>query len=201
MFLVQFLENPIIKLIGAVLLCIICVKLYVEIRNNQPKKSQQHSGTTFWHAIWLIIVADVSMSLDNVLAVSAVIDHSAWLLIPSIIISVILMTTLASQLQKRIKRYPLIQWIGFTMIVIIAIKLLMASVSMLLPVSYYNIVVSSTMMIMMIAAMVLHHYYLTPLETKQLHPRFKHHASLIIMILLTIIALFIGYGDFIIMRL
>lgn len=72
----------------------------------------------------LIMIADVSMSLDNVLAISATVEHSAWLLVVGIAISVVLMVVAASRLQRCITRYPLIQWIGFAIILFVAFKLL-----------------------------------------------------------------------------
>lgn len=195
-FLIQFLQMPIFKIIGGLLLLYICAKLYRQIRDHHPKSSKHHhQWSSFRHAIRLIMIADISMSLDNVLAISATVNHSTWLLVLGITVSVILMVAAASRLQRMIARYPVIQWIGFVIILFVALKLLIWGAVVLIPAQYYGILMSIGLASLMLVAMVLHHLYLAPFEKHQLNKLIVRHAPAMITILLLVIVWFIGYND------
>jgi YjbE family integral membrane protein len=196
LFLIQFLQMPIFKIIGGLLLLYICAKLYRQIRDHHPKSSKHHrQWSSFRHAIRLITIADISMSLDNVLAISATIEHSVWLLVIGIAVSVALMVVAASRLQHMIARYPVIQWVGFAVILFVALKLVIWGAAILIPVQYYDILMSIGFVWLMLIVMILHHLYLAPFEKHQLNKIIVRHAPAMIMILLLMIVWIIGYNN------
>ena len=115
-----------LKFIGGLLLLYIAYKLYKDVIKNevsdQPKIKTDNSS--FLKAVITVIIADVSMSLDNVLGVAgAAKDHYA-LLVFGLILSIILMATVANVISKWIKKYKWIGWLGLLAIVVVAIELI-----------------------------------------------------------------------------
>jgi YjbE family integral membrane protein len=86
----------------------------------------EHVGETktFWDAIWQILVADVSMSLDNVLAVAGAARSDPFILGVGLIVSVLLMGVAAAAIAKLIERYRWIAYVGLALIVYIALKMI-----------------------------------------------------------------------------
>ena len=115
-----------LKAIGGLLLLYIAYKLYKDvIKNEIQKKSKiKTDNSTFFKAIITVIIADVSMSLDNVLGVAgAARDHYA-LLVFGLILSIILMATVATIISKWIKKYKWIGWLGLLAILAVAVELI-----------------------------------------------------------------------------
>jgi len=115
-----------LKFIGGLLLLYIAYKLYKDvIKNgvsNQPKIKTDNSS--FLKAIITVIIADVSMSLDNVLGVAGAAKDHYVLLVFGLILSIILMATVANVISKWIKKYKWIGWLGLLAIVVVAIELI-----------------------------------------------------------------------------
>ena len=115
-----------LKTIGGLLLLYIAYKLYTDViknENNDDKKVKT-SNPTFFKAIITILIADVSMSLDNVLGVAgAARDHYA-LLVFGLILSIVLMATVATMISKWIKKYKWIGWLGLLAILAVAVELI-----------------------------------------------------------------------------
>ena len=119
-----------LKFIGGLLLLYIAYKLYKDVIKNevsdQPKIKTDNSS--FLKAVITVIIADVSMSLDNVLGVAgAAKDHYA-LLVFGLILSIILMATVANVISKWIKKYKWIGWLGLLAIVVVAIELIYSDI-------------------------------------------------------------------------
>ena len=115
-----------LKTIGGLLLLYIAYKLYKDVIKNEitSDKKIKKSNSTLFKAIMTVIIADVSMSLDNVLGVAgAARDHYA-LLVFGLILSIILMATVATIISKWIKKYKWIGWIGLLAILAVAIELI-----------------------------------------------------------------------------
>ena len=115
-----------LKTIGGLLLLYIAYKLYTDVIKNEisDNKKVQASNKNFFKAITTVIIADVSMSLDNVLGVAgAARDHYA-LLVFGLILSIVLMATVATIISKWIKKYKWIGWIGLLAILAVAIELI-----------------------------------------------------------------------------
>ena len=115
-----------LKTIGGLLLLYIAYKLYTDvIKNNiNDDKKIKTDNSNIYKAIMTVIIADVSMSLDNVLGVAgAARDHYA-LLVFGLILSIILMAPVATIISKWIKKYKWIGWLGLLAILAVAIELI-----------------------------------------------------------------------------
>jgi YjbE family integral membrane protein len=115
-----------LKFIGGLLLLYISYKLYKDVIKDQvsygPKIKAENSN--FFKSIIAIIIADVSMSLDNVLGVAGAAKDHYILLIFGLILSILLMATVANIISKWIKKYKWIGWLGLLAIVVVAVDLI-----------------------------------------------------------------------------
>ena len=121
-----------LRLIGGLLLLYIVYKLYVDvIKGSDHEDNIEIDNSNFFKAIWTILLADFTMSLDNVLGVAgAAGDHYA-LLVFGLILSIILMATAATLISDWIKRYKWIAWAGLLAILIVAIELIYTDIKIL----------------------------------------------------------------------
>lgn len=110
-FAAQLLAMNYIKLIGGALVFWIAIKL---LRDNthEGKEGSGKSATGIWSAVWLILVADITMSIDNVLAVAAASKGSFALLLFGLGLSIPLVVFTSNLLSKLMDRYAIIVWIG-----------------------------------------------------------------------------------------
>ena len=121
-----------LRLIGGILLLYICYKLYADVIKNNSKNNEdiKVDNSSFLKAITTVILADITMSLDNVLGVAgAARDHYA-LLVFGLVLSIILMATLATLISKWIKKYKWIAWVGLFAILIVAIELIYTDIKL-----------------------------------------------------------------------
>ena len=107
-FVAQFLVIQFIKLAGGILIAWIAVKLFVE---GTPEQADQEAKTLF-QAMWLIVVADITMSTDNVLAVAGASHGNLFLLIFGLALSIPFVVFTSNLLSMLMDRYPLIIYIG-----------------------------------------------------------------------------------------
>lgn len=132
LIITQLLDIIGVRLAGGLLLLWVTWKMYRELRPDT--RVVLDSGVTvhdappapksFWGAVWAVAVADVSMSLDNVLAVaSAAKDHPEVMAI-GIVLAVILMGVAANFIARLIERYRWIGWIGLLIILYVALKMI-----------------------------------------------------------------------------
>ena len=121
-----------LRLIGGLLLLYIVYKLYVDvIKGNEYEDNIKVDNSNFLKAVWTILLADFTMSLDNVLGVAgAAGDHYA-LLVFGLILSIILMATAATLISNWIKKYKWIAWAGLLAILIVAIELIYTDIKIL----------------------------------------------------------------------
>ena len=115
-----------LKTIGGLLLLYIAYKLYKDVIRNEIKddKKIKADNPSFFKAIITVIIADVSMSLDNVLGVAGAAREHYVLLVFGLILSIVLMATVATVISKWIKKYKWIGWIGLLAILAVAIELI-----------------------------------------------------------------------------
>tara|TARA_B100000029_G_scaffold422415_1_gene429117 strand:+ start:49 stop:624 length:576 start_codon:yes stop_codon:yes gene_type:complete len=115
-----------LKTIGGLLLFYIAYKLYKDVIkdgvNDDKKIKTDNSG--LFKAIMTVIIADVSMSLDNVLGVAGAAREHYILLIFGLILSIVLMATVATVISKWIKKYKWIGWLGLIAILAVAVELI-----------------------------------------------------------------------------
>ena len=115
-----------LKTIGGLLLLYIAYKLYNDViknENNENKKIHTNSSNYF-KAIMTVIIADVTMSLDNVLGVAGAARDHYILLVFGLILSILLMATVATIISKWIKKYKWIGWLGLLAIMVVALDLI-----------------------------------------------------------------------------
>ena len=115
-----------LKFIGGLLLLYIAYKLYKDVITNETPVNQtiKRGQSSFFKAIVTVIIADVSMSLDNVLGVAGAAKDHYVLLVLGLILSIILMATVANIISKWIKKYKWIGWLGLLAIVVVAADLI-----------------------------------------------------------------------------
>ena len=121
-----------LRLIGGLLLLYISYKLYTDVVKNisQEKKDLKVDNSNFLKAMTTIIIADVTMSLDNVLGVAGAARDHYLLLIFGLILSIALMATAATLISNWIKKYRWIAWIGLIAILIVAIELIYTDIKL-----------------------------------------------------------------------
>ena len=115
-----------LKTIGGLLLFYISYKLYRDVIKNtkSDKMKIESANLSFYKAVITILIADVSMSLDNVLGVAGAAKQHYVLLVFGLILSIILMATIANVISKWIKKYKWIGWFGLLAILAVAIELI-----------------------------------------------------------------------------
>ena len=122
-----------LRLLGGVLLLYIVYKLYVDVIKGGTKEEDiKVDNSNFLRAIWTILLADFTMSLDNVLGVAgAAGDHYA-LLVFGLALSIVLMATAANLISRWIQEYKWIAWAGLLAILIVAVELIYTDIKILL---------------------------------------------------------------------
>jgi YjbE family integral membrane protein len=103
------LQIPLLRLIGSLLLLWIAVRL---VRPNEEAASAKRHGTSFWESVWIIIVADITMSLDNVLAIAAAAHGNMPLIVIGIGMSIPIVIGGSGLLASLMNRYVWIIWVG-----------------------------------------------------------------------------------------
>jgi YjbE family integral membrane protein len=124
-----------LKTIGGLLLIYVAYKLYKDvIKSNEDAKEQKikTENSNLFKAIMTIIIADFSMSLDNILGVAGAAKQNYVLLVFGLILSIFLMATLANIIAKWIKKYKWIGWLGLLAILVVAIELIYSDINVFL---------------------------------------------------------------------
>ena len=129
-YLLQFTG---LRLIGGILLLYICYRLYVDVikmNGNAEENIKKVDSSSFMKAITTVILADVTMSLDNVLGVAGAARDHYMLLIFGLVLSIVLMATAATLISGWIKKYKWIGWVGLLAILFVAIELIYTDVKL-----------------------------------------------------------------------
>ena len=124
-----------LKTIGGLLLIYVAYKLYKDvIKDNKDTKEKKikTENTSLFKAIMTIIIADFSMSLDNILGVAGAAKQNYVLLVFGLILSIFLMATLANIIAKWIKKYKWIGWLGLLAILVVALELIYSDINIFL---------------------------------------------------------------------
>ncbi|MDA8771217.1 YjbE family putative metal transport protein [Candidatus Pelagibacter bacterium] len=121
-----------LRLIGGLLLLYIVYKLYIDvIKGAANDEDVKVDNSSFLKAIWTVLLADFTMSLDNVLGVAGAAGHHYHLLIFGLILSIVLMAVAANLISSWIKKYKWIAWIGLLAILIVAVELIYTDIKTL----------------------------------------------------------------------
>tara|TARA_Y100000741_G_C18045236_1_gene474058 strand:- start:92 stop:685 length:594 start_codon:yes stop_codon:yes gene_type:complete len=133
LFTAYLLQITGLRLIGGILLLYIVYKLYKDVISDlNNEKDIKVDNSSFLKAIWTILLADFTMSLDNVLGVAgAAGDHYA-LLVFGLVLSIILMATAATLISSWIKKYKWIAWAGLLAILVVAIELIYTDIKIII---------------------------------------------------------------------
>jgi YjbE family integral membrane protein len=134
---VQFLQVVGLLLAGGLLLLWVSWKLFREIRESAAEhggaealttlgedEAAVESGKTLGEAMWQILVADVSMSLDNVLAIAGAAREHPWIMTAGLVLSVALMGVAATFIARLLDRYRWLAWFGLVVIVYVALRMI-----------------------------------------------------------------------------
>ena len=126
------LQNTGLRLLGGLLLLYIVYKLYTDvIKGVDNEDNIKVDNSSFLKAIWTILLADFTMSLDNVLGVAGAAGDHYGLLVFGLILSIILMATAATLISNWIKKYKWIAWAGLLAILLVAIELIYTDIKIL----------------------------------------------------------------------
>ena len=123
-----------IRLIGGLALLYICYKLYSDVikKSSTDNEKIKVDNSSFWKAIWTVLIADFTMSLDNVLGVAGAAKDHYGLLVFGLVLSIALMATAATLISGWIKKYTWIGWIGLLAILAVAIELIYTDLKLFL---------------------------------------------------------------------
>ena len=132
LFTAYLLQITGLRLIGGLLLLYIVYKLYTDvIKGSESQNDIKVDNSSFIKAIWTVLLADFTMSLDNVLGVAGAAGEHYGLLVFGLILSIILMATAASLISRWIKEYKWIAWLGLLAILVVAIELIYTDIKIL----------------------------------------------------------------------
>ena len=122
-----------LRLIGGILLLYIVYKLYVDvIKGSSKEENIKVDNSSFLKAIWTVLLADFTLSLDNVLGVAGAAGHHYHLLVFGLVLSIILMAVAANLISSWIKKYKWIAWLGLLAILIVAVELIYTDIKTLI---------------------------------------------------------------------
>ena len=123
-----------LRLIGGILLLYIVYKLYSDVikNSNNTDENIKVDKSSLMKAIFTVLLADFTMSLDNVLGVAGAAKDHYYLLIFGLALSIILMATAATLISSWIKKYKWIAWVGLFAILIVAIDLIYTDIKLLI---------------------------------------------------------------------
>ena len=121
-----------LRLIGGLLLLYIVYKLYVDvIKGSETEEDVKVDNSSFLKAIWTVLLADFTMSLDNVLGVAGAAGDHYGLLVFGLVLSIVLMATAATLISGWIKKYKWIAWVGLLAILIVAVELIYTDIKII----------------------------------------------------------------------
>ncbi len=123
-----------LRLIGGLALLYICYKLYTDVirKSSIDNEKIKVDNSSFWKAIWTVLIADFTMSLDNVLGVAGAAKDHYGLLVFGLVLSIALMATAATLISGWIKKYTWIGWIGLFAILVVAVELIYTDLKLFL---------------------------------------------------------------------
>ena len=121
-----------LRLIGGLLLLYIVYKLYVDvIKGSEAEENVKVDNSSFLKAIWTVLLADFTMSLDNVLGVAGAAGDHYGLLVFGLVLSIVLMATAATLISGWIKKYKWIAWVGLLAILVVAVELIYTDIKII----------------------------------------------------------------------
>lgn len=167
---VMLLQVVGLKFAGGLLLLYVAWKFYQELRSERKAGrehvAQQGSGLTT--AIWLIVLADVSMSLDNVLAVAGAARENLLILGIGLVFSIILMAVASNYIATKMDQFPQIQWLGLMIILFVAIEMLLSGSDELEEKLFHVNILPFASVVLGLLGLQLHAKYVKPANEKKI---------------------------------
>jgi YjbE family integral membrane protein len=196
---VFLLKIPGLEFLGAILLLYVVWKFYREIRAHEAHHEWGATAATFSTAIKTIIIADVAMSLDNVLAVAWASHGNIVNLMIGLVISIILMVVASNFIAKKLEEYPSIQWLGLFVILFTALEMLEKGFTKVAEPMVFWVPESSVFLMILIAVVTGFAW----LQTKYLRPNYsaftewasRHGRILMVSIFLLLISIVNFWGQ------
>ncbi len=160
-----------LKFAGGLLLLYVVWKFYKELRTEKKHGAGDAAGaavTGLAAAIWLIVLADVSMSLDNVLAVAGAARENLLILGIGLVFSIILMAVASSYIAGKMDKYPQIQWLGLLIILFVSIEMLLAGSDELENKLFHVNILPFASIVLGMLGLYLHSKYIKPASDKKI---------------------------------
>ena len=123
-----------IKIVGGILLLWVIYNLRKDLFESKKIRSpnlKSKEATSFSTGVYQVLIADITLSLDNVLGVAGAAKQHYWLLVTGLLLSVVLIGTLASYFAKYIKQHRWLGWVGIGVIFIVALQLIVGGLDSL----------------------------------------------------------------------
>jgi YjbE family integral membrane protein len=187
-----------LKFAGGILLLYVAWKFYSELR---AEKHEQHAEgkpaavRSLAGAIWLIILADVSMSLDNVLAVAGAARENLVILGIGLVFSILLMAVASNYIAGKMDKYPQIQWLGLLIILFVAIEMLLSGSSELDEKMFHVNILPFTAIVLGIIGFQLHARYVKPASEEKIASWFSRNWRGIFIACLLLFLSLCFFGD------
>ncbi len=195
-FAVYLLSIVGIKLAGWILLLYVVWKFYRELRT--PVSNELHIETKkdgLIAAVYTIIIADVSMSLDNVLAVAGAAHENIVALGVGLVFSIVLMAFASNLIANYLDRFPQIQWGGLLVIMFVAIEMIHSgSIEISKSLSFINIF-PFILFILSIAFVVLHTKYIRPADERKIQTFIQEHIMKFLFGIVIFLTVLMFFGD------
>lgn len=162
-----------IKFAGGLLLLYVVWKFYRELRRGGEAGEEggahgKHEARTLKSAVWLILIADVSMSLDNVLAVSGASRENILVLGIGLVFSIVLMAVASNYIASKLEKYPQIQWAGLLVILFVAIEMMLSGTHELEEKVFRVNLLPVVMFMLAMGGFALHTRYIKPATQERL---------------------------------
>ncbi len=188
-----------IKLIWWLLLLYVVWKFYLEIRwvkSHEEKIKSWKAPNWLMSAIWLILIADVTMSLDNVLAVAWVAKESVLVLWIWLLVSIILMAIASNFIAKKLEQYPQIQWVWLIVILFVSMWMILEWSHEIQEITHlkYSLLPFIWFIIWMLA-IIFHKKYLTPLKEEALANWFSKNYLQVVIFNIVFICILLFFWD------
>lgn len=187
-----------IKFAGGLLLLYVVWKFYRELRHETTGSDAAAPGErparTLRSAVGLILMADVSMSLDNVLAVSGASRENLLVLGIGLVFSIFLMAVASSYIATKLERYPQIQWAGLLVILFVAIEMMLSGTHELEDRVFHINLLPFVMFVLALAGFALHSRYIKPAAEERLAAWFAGNWRSLIVTNLAVFMALIFFG-------
>ena len=188
-----------IKFAGGLLLLYVVWKFYRELRRG-GEAGEEAGGAgkkevrTLKSAVWLILIADVSMSLDNVLAVSGASRENFLVLGIGLVFSILLMAIASNYIASKLERYPQVQWAGLLVILFVAIEMMLSGTHELEEKVFRINVLPFVMFMLALGGFALHYRYIKPAGEERLAAWFAGNWRGLVMATLVVLLALIFFG-------